>query len=227
MKFYFTSFMNTKSADAQFLKPNRNCNLTSWVPGCEPGWACTIPQHEQVDLKNSKEIPNRTRDSQPCCAGFFCPRGLTCMIPCPLGSYCPRATLNTTTGICEPYAYQLPPGASNHSCGSADTWAGVTSSDEIFCSAGSYCPTTTQETPCKKGHYCRQGSTEQRACFKLSTCNPNTDTQNLHAYGFLLIGLLTLVLMVFYNCSDQVLTTRYERWPSPEKEPQKAPEKLH
>ncbi|KAL0347177.1 UNVERIFIED_CONTAM: putative white-brown complexprotein 30 [Sesamum calycinum] len=211
MKFYFTSFMNTKSADAQFLKPNRNCNLTSWVPGCEPGWACTIPQHEQVDLKNSKEIPNRTRDSQPCCAGFFCPRGLTCMIPCPLGSYCPRATLNTTTGICEPYAYQLPPGASNHSCGSADIWAGVTSSDEIFCSAGSYCPTTTQETPCKKGHYCRQGSTEQRACFKLSTCNPNTDTQNLHAYGFLLIGLLTLVLVVFYNCSDQVLTTRYER----------------
>ncbi|KAI3473977.1 hypothetical protein Pfo_028765 [Paulownia fortunei] len=188
MKFYFSSFMDTKSADAQFLKPNRNCNLTSWVPGCEPGWACTIPQNAQVDLKNSKDIPDRTRDSQPCCGGFFCPRGLTCMIPCPLGSYCPRAKLNKSTGLCEPYAYQLPPGKTNHSCGGADVWAGVSSSDEIFCSAGSYCPTTTQRFNASKGiHYCRQGSTEQRACFKLSTCNPNSDTQNLHAYGFMLI----------------------------------------
>ncbi|KAI3472066.1 hypothetical protein Pfo_028754 [Paulownia fortunei] len=198
MKFYFSSFMDTKSADAQFLKPNRNCNLTSWVPGCEPGWACTIPQNAQVDLKNSKDIPDRTRDSQPC--------------SCPLGSYCPRAKLNKSTGLCEPYAYQLPPGKTNHSCGGADVWAGVSSSDEIFCSAGSYCPTTTQRFNASKGiHYCRQGSTEQRACFKLSTCNPNSDTQNLHAYGFMLIGALSLVLIVFYNCSDQVLTTRYER----------------
>ncbi|CAA0836511.1 Putative white-brown complex homolog protein 30 [Striga hermonthica] len=211
MKFYFSSFMDTKSADASLLKPNRNCNLTSWVPGCEPGWASTIPQDTQVDLKNSKDFPDRTIDSQPCCAGFFCPRGLTCMIPCPLGSYCPRAKLNKATGMCEPYAYQLPPGKLNHSCGGADIWAGVTSSDEIFCSAGSYCPTTTQRNQCHKGHYCRQGSTEQRACFKLSTCNPNSDTQNLHGYGFMLIGMLSLVLIVFYNCSDQVLTTRYER----------------
>ncbi|KAL7095855.1 hypothetical protein ACP275_10G048800 [Erythranthe tilingii] len=211
MKFYFSSFMGTKSADAQFLKPNINCNLTSWVPGCEPGWACTIPENAQVDLKNSKDIPDRTRDGQPCCAGFFCPRGLTCMIPCPLGSYCPLATINKATGVCEPYSYQLPPGKSNHTCGGADIWAGVTSDDEIFCSSGSYCPSTTQKIQCKQGHYCRQGSTEQRACFKLSTCNPNSDTQNLHAYGFMLIGALSLVLIVFYNCSDQVLTTRYER----------------
>ncbi|PIN07861.1 Transporter, ABC superfamily (Breast cancer resistance protein) [Handroanthus impetiginosus] len=211
MKFYFSSFMDTKSAAAQLLKPNINCNLTSWVPGCEPGWACTVPKDVKVDLKNSKDIPGRTLDSQPCCEGFFCPRGLTCMIPCPLGSYCPRAKLNKATGICEPYAYQLPPGKTNHSCGGADVWAGVTSSDEIFCSAGSYCPTTTKKIQCTKGHYCRQGSTEQRACFKLSTCNPNSDTQNLHAYGFMLIGALSLVLIVFYNCSDQVLTTRYER----------------
>ncbi|KAL3628510.1 ABC transporter G member 28 [Castilleja foliolosa] len=211
MKFYFSSFMDTKSAEASFLKPNRNCNLTSWSAGCEPGWASTIPQDAQVDLKNSKDFPDRTRDSQPCCAGFFCPRGLTCMIPCPLGSYCPRANHDKASGICEPYAYQLPPGKTNHSCGGADTWAGVTSSDQIFCSAGSYCPSTTQRIECHKGHYCLQGSTEQRACFKLSTCNPKSDTQNLHGYGFMLIGMLSLVLIVFYNCSDQVLTTRYER----------------
>lgn len=99
MKFYFTSFMDTKSANAQFLKPNRNC-LTSWVPGCEPGWACGVASNVTVDLKNSKDIPDWTRDSQPCCEGFFCPRGLTCIIPCPLGSFCPRSKLNTTTGIC-------------------------------------------------------------------------------------------------------------------------------
>ncbi|XP_051132346.1 putative white-brown complex homolog protein 30 [Andrographis paniculata] len=211
MKFYFTGFMDKKSGDAHHLKPNINCNLTSWVPGCEPGWSCSVPQNGQVDLKNSQDFPIRVEDSQPCCAGFFCPQGLTCMIPCPLGSYCPRATLNETTGICEPYTYQLPPGKTTHSCGAADKWAGVTSSDEIFCTAGSYCPTTTKKVQCTKGHYCLQGSTEQRVCFKLSTCNPNTDTQNLHAYGFLIIGALSLVLIVFYNCSDQVLTTRYER----------------
>lgn len=212
MKSYFSSFMNTtKEADAQILKLNRNCNLTSWVPGCEPGWACSVPETEQADLKNIKEFPDRVYDSQPCCAGFFCPRGLTCMIPCPLGSYCPRAQLNQATGKCEPYAYQLPPGNTNHTCGGADIWAGVGGSDEIFCSAGSYCPSTIQKIPCSKGHYCRHGSTEETACFKLSTCNRNSYTQNLHAYGFMLIGVLSLVLIVFYNCSDQVLTTRYER----------------
>ncbi|KAL3839675.1 hypothetical protein ACJIZ3_024266 [Penstemon smallii] len=211
MKFYFSSFMDTKSAETNILRPNRNCNLTSWGSGCEPGWASTVPQSVQVDLKNAREIPDRTRDSKPCCEGFFCPRGLTCMIPCPLGSYCPGSRLNRTSGECDPYAYKLPPGKANHSCGGADTWAGVTSSQEIFCSAGSYCPTTTRRVPCTKGHYCRQGSTDQQACFKLSTCNPNSEQQNLHAYGFLLIGALSLILIVFYNCSDQVLTTRYAR----------------
>mgnify|MGYP004715546471 CR=1 FL=1 len=72
--------MERKSAEAQFLKPNRNCNLTSWVPGCEPGWACSAGSNVKVDMKNSKYMPDRTHDSQPCCEGFFCPRGLTCMI---------------------------------------------------------------------------------------------------------------------------------------------------
>ncbi|KAG8376572.1 hypothetical protein BUALT_Bualt09G0077400 [Buddleja alternifolia] len=212
MKFYFSSFMDTKSsAAALLLKPNRNCNLNSWTTCCEPGWACSVPPNVPVDLKNVNQIPDRTRDSQPCCEGFFCPRGLTCMIPCPLGSYCPRAQANKESGQCTPYSYQLPPGKTNHTCGGADTWATVLSSEEIFCSAGSYCPTTTQKVQCKKGYYCRQGSTIQIACFKLSTCNPRSETQNLHAYGFLLIGMLSLVLIVFYNCSDQVLSTRYER----------------
>ncbi|VFQ96993.1 unnamed protein product [Cuscuta campestris] len=211
IKFYFTSFLDTRSAEVQFLKPNRNCNLTSWVPGCEPGWASSVSTDEKVDLKNSKDVPDRTQNSQPCCEGFFCPRGLTCMIPCPLGAYCPRASLNKATGVCDPYQYQIPPGKTNHTCGGADIWAGDTSSEGLFCSAGSYCPSTTKKISCSKGHYCMKGSTKPKACFKLSTCNPKSEIQNLHAFGFMIIGALSFILIIFYNFSDQVITTRYAR----------------
>ncbi|KAK3033741.1 hypothetical protein RJ639_034516 [Escallonia herrerae] len=232
MKFYFSSFFDisdSESTKGHVLKPNRNCNLTSWVPGCEPGWACTVGENQKVDLKNSKDMPGRTHDSQPCCAGFFCPQGLTCMIPCPLGSYCPSAKLNRTTGICDPYHYQLPPGKPNHTCGGADMWADVLSGGELFCSAGSYCPTTTQEIPCSSG-YCfsilnlaslallQNGYYVSKTylpssctCFKLSTCNPNTANQNMHYFGIMLIGALTIILIIIYNCSDQVISTKYER----------------
>lgn len=64
---------------SHYLKPNKNCNLTSWVSGCEPGWACSAGE-EKTDMKNSNDMPIRTEDCQPCCEGFFCPTGLTCMI---------------------------------------------------------------------------------------------------------------------------------------------------
>ena len=78
-KFYFNSRF-TGAMSANYLKPNKNCNLTSWVSGCEPGWACSVGLNEQVDLGNSMEMPARTRDCQACCEGFFCPHGITCMI---------------------------------------------------------------------------------------------------------------------------------------------------
>ncbi|PIA26833.1 hypothetical protein AQUCO_08700012v1 [Aquilegia coerulea] len=156
-------------------------------------------------------MPARTRDCQPCCEGFFCPYGLTCMIPCPLGAYCPLAKLNKTTGVCDPYHYQLPPGKPNHTCGGADLWADVLSGSQLFCSAGSYCPTTTKKIPCSKGHYCRMGSTSEKKCFKLTSCDPNTANQNLHAYGVMLLAALGTLLVIIYNCSDQVLTTREKR----------------
>lgn len=80
IKFYFNSFLERESSKAQFLRPNKNCNLTSWVPGCESGWASTVASNVKVELKNSKDMPERILDSQPCCAGFFCPQGITCMI---------------------------------------------------------------------------------------------------------------------------------------------------
>ncbi|TQD76072.1 hypothetical protein C1H46_038384 [Malus baccata] len=224
MKFYFNSFFE-KSETANYLRPNKNCNLTSWISGCEPGWACRVGPNEQVDLENSQDIPARTQSCQPCCEGFFCPHGLTCMISCPSGSYCPQATLNKSTGVCEPYNYQLPPGQPNHTCGGANLWADVGTSSEVFCSAGSYCPTTVKSIPCSSGyvykselgseiyalddkHYCRMVSTSEKRCFALTSCNPNTANQNMHAYGIMLIAGLSTLLLIIYNCSDQVLTTR-------------------
>ncbi|KAK6779548.1 hypothetical protein RDI58_021732 [Solanum bulbocastanum] len=212
MKFYFSSFLETKSTQkANILRPNRNCNLTSWVPGCEPGWSCSVNKNEKVDLKNAKDMPDRTRDYQPCCEGFFCPKGLTCMMPCPLGAYCPHATLNKTTGLCEPYSYQLPPGKVNHTCGAADRWGSETDGGELFCSPGSYCPTTTKKVICSEGNYCRKGSTAPRECIKLSNCHKQSEKQKLHVIGFILIGALSFILIIFYNCSDQVINTKYQR----------------
>ncbi|XP_047335358.1 putative white-brown complex homolog protein 30 [Impatiens glandulifera] len=210
VKLYFSSFFESKSSAAQFLRPNKNCNLSSWAPGCEPGWCSSVPANVKIDMKNTNEIPDRTEDSLPCCEGFFCPQGLTCMIPCPLGSYCPRGNLNTATGICDPYRYQLPP-MSNHSCGGADMWADVSTSKEIFCSAGSYCPTTTKEISCSSGRYCQMGTTAQKRCFQLSNCKPGTADQDIHVYGIILIVALSLLLLIIYNFSDQVISTRYKR----------------
>ncbi|XP_016550690.1 ABC transporter G family member 24 isoform X7 [Capsicum annuum] len=208
ISFYFS---NTITSGSNYLTPNRNCNLTSWVSGCEPGWGCSTDSDQNPDLRNSREIPARTVACQPCCEGFFCPHGLTCMIPCPLGSYCPLATLNMNTGICEPYSYQLPPGQPSHTCGGANIWSDVRRSSEVFCSAGSYCPTNTEKNPCSSGNYCPTGSTAEKRCFKLTSCNPNTASQNIHAYGAMLIAAIATLLLIIYNCSDQIITIRERR----------------
>ncbi|KAF3795892.1 ABC transporter G family member 28, partial [Nymphaea thermarum] len=206
VEFYLRSF-----AEGNGFKPNKNCNLSGWPEGCEPGWACALPEDRVIDLSESKEIPLRTDKPLPCCEGFFCPRGLTCMIPCPLGAYCPFAKPNTTTGLCDPYGYQFPPGKATNSCGGADKWLDVGSSGNVFCSAGSYCPTTTVKTPCSSGHYCRLGSTSEKSCFKLTSCDPNSANQNIHAYGIMLFAALSTLLLIIYNCSDQVITVRERR----------------
>ncbi|KAL9264021.1 ABC transporter G family member 24-like protein, partial [Drosera capensis] len=102
VKFYFSSFYEKGRKNTDYLKPNKNCNLTSFPAGCEPGWACSVGKDQKVDLKNSVDLPTRTEDCNACCEGFFCPKGITCMIPCPLGAYCPVAKLNRTTGACDP-----------------------------------------------------------------------------------------------------------------------------
>ncbi|KAL4340480.1 hypothetical protein GQ457_08G020220 [Hibiscus cannabinus] len=155
IQFYFSSLFS-KGIKTGHVKVNKNCNLKSWVEGCEPGWGCFANPDQEFDLQDSNYMPIRTRDCQPCCEGFFCPKGLACMIR-------------------------------------------------------SYCPNTLTKISCSEGHYCRKGSTTQITCFKLTTCNPNTSNQNIHGYGVMLFVALSLLLLIIYNFSDQVISTKERR----------------
>ncbi|KAG0498083.1 hypothetical protein HPP92_002774 [Vanilla planifolia] len=112
------------------------------------------------------------------------------------------------TGFRYKYNYQPPPGQTNHSCGGADRWADVGSSGEMFCPAGYYCPSTVRKVSCTSGFYCRKGSTSQKRCFKKSSCKPNSSNQDITIFGALLMVALSLVLLIIYNFSGQVLTNR-------------------
>ncbi|KAG8091729.1 hypothetical protein GUJ93_ZPchr0012g20518 [Zizania palustris] len=182
---------------------SRNCNQSSWALGCQPGWAC---QRLGAD-STENVVPSRAEKCRPCCAGFFCPRGLTCMIPCPLGAYCPLATLNETTGLCDPYSYQITPGL-NHRCGTADSWADVITTNDVFCPPGHHCPTTTEKLNCTEGHYCRKGSTDESKCVWKKTCKDNSTKEQTALFGGILIVILSVVLLLVYNCSDQFIRIR-------------------
>ncbi|MED6184984.1 ABC transporter G member 28 [Stylosanthes scabra] len=175
----------------RFVNPNVNCNMSTWLNGCEPGWACKA--NAKVELNSTqKDIPVRNSDCQPCCEGFFCPPGLTCMIPCPLGAYCPKANLNATSGVCQPYRYQIPPGKLTHTCGGADIWADIRNSAEVLLQNRFYC-------------------SREYGCFTLATCEPKSENQNITAYGVLVFAGVCFMLIIIYNCSDQVLATRERR----------------
>uniref|UniRef100_A0A804R6B1 ABC transporter domain-containing protein n=1 Tax=Zea mays TaxID=4577 RepID=A0A804R6B1_MAIZE len=210
MKFYFESFLEGNGRK-NYVRPNKNCNLTSWIDGCEPGWSCSAGKDQEVNLKDAVNIPSRTLDCRGCCAGFFCPHGLTCMIPCPLGAYCPQSTLNKTTGICDPYHYQPPAGKPNHTCGGADRWADVVSTDDVFCPPGYYCPSTVKKLDCSSGFYCRKGSILKTKCFHKGSCKPNSTNQDITIFGALLVGALSLVLLIIYNFSGQLLMNREKK----------------
>ncbi|KAL8130618.1 hypothetical protein V2J09_019773 [Rumex salicifolius] len=193
VNFYLQTLINqTTSGNKTYLKPNINCNSSGWISGCEPGWGCSIssPINSNANAQNSTEIPSRTFNCQPCCNGFFCPQGLTCML--------------------RKYNYQLPPGR-NHTCGGANVWGGIQNSKEIFCPAGSYCPTTTTKKDCSNGYYCMIGSTSQNRCSKLAICEKNADNQHIQTYGGMLIVCLIILLLIIYNCSDHIISIRERR----------------
>ncbi|KAH7444208.1 hypothetical protein KP509_02G069600 [Ceratopteris richardii] len=99
----------------------------------------------------------------------------------------------------------------NYTCGGANLWADLSLSGGAFCPAGSYCPSTTKIQRCEKGFYCRQGSTKPSKCFQLVSCDAASSTQHIQSYGIMLIVALAAILLLVYNCSDQVMYIREKR----------------
>ncbi|CAM0907995.1 unnamed protein product [Alopecurus aequalis] len=209
-KFYFTSLYDTKGEKNLFLKQNINCGRNAWAPGCEPGWGCSVGSNPVPSNDDKENIPLRATNCQPCCEGFFCPRGLTCMLPCPLGAYCPRATMNTTTGLCDPYEYQITLNSTN-GCGGADTWADFGNTEDVFCPAGYHCPTPTSKLDCSPGHFCKLGSTTEQNCIIKSKCKENEENEKVIYLGAFLVGVIGVLLLIIYSCSGQFLTIRERR----------------
>lgn len=72
VKLYFD---NIKNLDKP--KPNLNCNASNWSGACEAGFSAQKLTPGGLD---SEIVPVRNAFKMACCDGFFCPRGLTCMI---------------------------------------------------------------------------------------------------------------------------------------------------
>ena len=51
------------------------------------------------------------------------------------------------------------------------------------CRRGYYCPGPAQELLCEAGHYCPQGSSQQRRCHWLAACPPGTTQSRAQEHG--------------------------------------------
>ncbi|GAQ89785.1 ABC transporter G family [Klebsormidium nitens] len=189
---------------------NVNCNADSYLVACNPGFASSLDaasatRNFTVPPKYPQDIPRRIDDYAPCCPGFFCPKGLACMIPCPIGAYCPSPGFLTEGSYttCDPYEYSPPSKAIG--CGGADTWGIAGQGDQIFCPEASYCPSPTEIRTCDAGRYCRKGSSASRRCSPFVTCDQGTGNQDLHFIGVAIIVILFLVLIVIYKCTDGLI----------------------
>lgn len=164
--------------------------------------------------------------ARPCCPGYFCPNGLTCMMPCPLGAYCPLAVAKLppppfqTPGSlalwCAPYAYRRRP---HLGCGGADRWAVIpqtafpstkwaAGSGNLYCPPGYYCPNTTHAIQCPQGRFCRQGTSSPERCPPGALCGPGTDVPINNYGGAAADAALLGVLAVLWWASTYKQTLR-------------------
>ncbi|GJM93724.1 hypothetical protein PR202_ga10307 [Eleusine coracana subsp. coracana] len=184
VKFYFSSLYDKDGEKNLFLKTNINCNRSSWVQGCDPGWACAIDPGLAPSKSDDNTIPLRSSNCHACCEGFFCPVVLrACSI-----------TPNSKNG-----------------CGGADMWADIGSTEDVFCPAGYYCPTTTKKVSCSSGHYCRLGSIAEKKCIIKGSCDANEQSESIVILGACLVAALCVLLIIIYNFSGQFLTIRERR----------------
>ncbi|KAL6137568.1 hypothetical protein ACLB2K_062859 [Fragaria x ananassa] len=112
------------------------------------------------------------------------------------------------------YKYRLPPGKSNDTCGGANRWADVGTGSVIFwglfCPVGSYCPTTVKKLLAVEDTTARWVLPLRNSAlkFKLTSCDQRNPSQKSYSYGIMHIAALCTLLLLVYNFSYQVLTTR-------------------
>ncbi|XP_074349912.1 putative white-brown complex homolog protein 30 isoform X3 [Apium graveolens] len=151
-------------------------------------------------MKNKKEMPSRTLDCLPCCESFFLPT---------------RAYLHDA----------LPSRCLLSSCRTQQNyWLHKTKSPSIPINlllgmkAISVEQQTCGEMLCLPKRYfvlqdiivklLQRKLLAPRGCFKMATCDAQTENQYTTAYGILVSVGLTLLLLIIYNFSDQVLHLR-------------------
>ncbi|CAM0149828.1 unnamed protein product [Urochloa decumbens] len=202
VRFYLSCLHDQKGQNNIFLKTTINCNQSSWVQGCEPGWACSIGPDLLLSNINSSTIPTRRINCQQCCEGFFCPHGLTCMLPCPLGSYCPHAKVNITTGLCDPLCTDICISSlPTQQMPAVVLTCGLITRGQKMCSAQQVITVRVQH----------QNFLVAVECIIKDSCKANTKNESIFVLGACLVGALSMVLVIIYNCSDQSLTIRERR----------------
>ncbi|XWS07979.1 hypothetical protein CRYUN_Cryun41cG0037600 [Craigia yunnanensis] len=70
------------------------------------------------------------------------------------------------------------------------------------------------------------GSTSEKRCFKLTSCNSDTSNQDLHAYGIMLIAAtITLLLIIYTTVLTKFSPQGKDNRPKPGKQQQEVQER--
>ncbi|GFP89228.1 ABC transporter g family member 24 [Phtheirospermum japonicum] len=157
-------------------RPNNNCNSSHWVAGCEPGWACSTGRDVLVDLQIPGPYPQEYLIAAPVVRGSFAP---------PLVLWVPTAR--------SPLTLQ------------ADVNHILTNSHQdcriILVFVRIFGPMLVQTMRCfvMLAPIVQQLSGEYLVavgrCITLTTCDSNAESQNIHAYGVMLIVSCSLPIV--------------------------------
>ncbi|KAL0407094.1 UNVERIFIED_CONTAM: ABC transporter G family member 28 [Sesamum latifolium] len=127
---------------------------------------------------------------------------------CPLGSYCPLATFNVSTSLCDPYLLEgqiiLVEGLI----------FGQMLAEAVQCSVlqDHIVQQTQNKFLVPAGITAAWALQLKTRCYKLTSCDSNSTRQNITQYGLMLIVGISVILFIFYNCYEQVITLRERRY---------------
>lgn len=156
----------------------------------------------------------------------LCPSGYYCPTPsekyaCPPGSFCssskprPQSCNFTILIMNQLYLYTEPETVASRLFNYLDPFVGnycpsMSSSPSTRCPSGYYCPNTSMQLPCPKGHFCKAQSTYPRKCPSLTICNPKS-TYPEFSYFSVIFPLCILVFIFAVKCWKNVINTLKKR----------------